>query len=99
MVLLMAAEPMPDAPVLWDLVDNVRCVFFSIGLLVYGVHPLLPFSSGKLVCIGWKNMQVQREPGSEAGCQQTTEHRAQGAVSVPFPFHVPLLQNEGGPSP
>lgn len=88
---------MPDAPVVWDLVDNVLCVSFSIGLLVYGAHPhLLPFSSRKLVCIEWKNKQVQRDPGSEAGRQQTTEHRARGAVFFPCPFHVPLLRMMSG---
>lgn len=97
MVLLMVAEPMPDAPVVWDLVDNVLCVSFSIGLLVYGAHPhLLPFSSRKLVCIEWKNKQVQRDPGSEAGRQQTTEHRARGAVFFPCPFRVPLLRMMSG---
>ena len=64
----LVAEPMPDAPVVWDLVDNVLCVSFSIGLLVYGAHPHpSAFSSRELVCIEMKNMQVHREPGSEAG--------------------------------
>lgn len=95
MVLLMVPEPRPGAPVVWNLVDNVLCVSFSVGILVYGEHPYpSAFSSRKLVCMERKNLQVQREPGSEAWWQQTTEHGAQGIVPLLCCFHAPLPQSE-----